>query len=73
MANWKRLQDVDEVLGLPILLRESYKQTDNVNYVAGTLERTVYDTLVLKAADVRMEIYPGRYDYHYICIDEIKF
>lgn len=73
MANWKRLQNADEVVGLNILLRETYPMCEKVSYYAGTVNKCVYDHYVIISSNGKVELYTDEYTYHYIRIDEIMF
>lgn len=73
MANWKRLHNADEVVGLNILLRENYPMGQNVSHYAGIVDKCVDDHYVIMTSNGKIEFYPDEYTYHYIRIDEIMF
>lgn len=73
MANWKRLYNADDVVGLNILLRENYPIVKNITHYAGQMDKCADGKYVILTANGKVEIYPDDYTYHYIRIDEIMF
>ncbi len=73
MANWKRLHNADDVVGLNILLRENYPMGENVSHYAGIVDKCAGENYVIQTANGKVEIYPDDYTYHFIRIDEIMF
>lgn len=73
MANWKKLSNADDVVGLNILLRENYPTGKNVSYYAGIVNKCADEKYMIMTVNGKIEIYPDDYTYHFIRIDEITF
>ena len=73
MANWKRLHNANDVVGLNILLRENYPTGQNVSHYVGIVDKCADDHYIIMTSYGKVEFYPDDYTYHYIRIDEIMF
>lgn len=73
MANWRRLQGVEDILGRDILIREDYSVGDNVNYYTGMLEVDADGDVYIRSSSGKTKLLLKDYNYHYLMIDEILF
>lgn len=71
MANWKRVNDLDDLYNETVLLRETYPIHGNVSYYAGKVDKTGYGYCIYCSNGKVM--LSEEYAYHYILIDEILF
>lgn len=73
MTNWRKLTDINKLLGLSLLVRESFTTSDNINYIAGVLSKTQDNEIVMRCSGELIELYLDKYIYHYVVINEILF
>ena len=73
MANWRRLQDTEEILGRDILIREDYPVGDNVNLYTGQLEVDADSDVYIRSSGGKIKLLLKEYNYHYFMVDEILF
>lgn len=71
--NWKTLYNPAEVMGEPILLRESHSFSQNITLVVGTIGMDCNGGYFIRDYDGKTFSLHEDYTYHFIKVNEILF
>lgn len=70
---WKQLENINELVGETILLREHYDASDNIAYMVGEVYFDGVDTHYIISQHGKTAIHPEEYNYHWVNITGIIF